>query len=214
MCQRLFAPCLLLVAGAAVWHARQAGKDTVDVVDEGSGTLAKRTPPCHADSMDDPSSGVSSASDPVTEDIVALYAIYQAEWEHRDSLIWSQTFRIFFAALFITLLPYLENYFSLDLPFPSLFFVLASLILTLYFLVLSLAYAERLAAVGATIQKLQGMLDYRLRRVPVGENLPLVRRGAMRWIVSTRITMWTPIAMSAFLILVDIAVLVGIYGAP
>lgn len=150
---------------------------------------------------------------PLSPEVIApMYAIYQSEWEHRDTVLWSTAFRVFFTALLIALLPYLEGYFSVDLPFPAFAFASASLLLTVYFFVLTLAYGERLAAAGATLAALQEQLDPRLRRIPVGSNLPGTRIPLVNAIVKMHIAWWTPILMASFLLLVNAAVLVGVYA--
>lgn len=145
------------------------------------------------------------------EDVTSMYAIYQSEWEHRDSVLWSTAFRLFFTSLLIALLPYLEGYFAVDMPFPAWIFVAASILLTGYFFVVTLAYGERLAAAGATLARLQLKLDPGLQRVAVGANLPGTRMPLVGKLVRLHIAWWTPILMASFLVLVNVAVVLGVY---
>lgn len=41
-----------------------------------------------------------------TDDMLQLMDIYLREWEHRDSILWDQSFRFFVAALVVMILPF------------------------------------------------------------------------------------------------------------
>lgn len=76
---------------------------------------------------------------------ISLLNVYFAEWSHRDQLLWSQTFKFYYATLIVILLPNVSGLFQMDLPpISKLIYRLIGLLLSLVFLYISLGYAIRL----------------------------------------------------------------------
>jgi len=146
-----------------------------------------------------PQQSRSSAS---LTDTIAVYGHHLAEWQHRDEQWLTISFRWFTAALLVSLLPHLENYFSLDTGLPPYLFTAAGTGLAVYFLMISTAYGARLSSSGATLAKTEELLPVELRR----ERLPA---GGPRW-TRWRMAAWTPWAMTGFLAVVNIASLVSL----
>ena len=103
------------------------------------------------------------------KDLLGLLNIYLEEWKHRDNIMWNQVFRIYYATLIITILPYIEilkndsgNKFDNKICF------WISLIMSFFFLYIGLAYGLRLKAIGDTYMKLCMMIeDERIRKLKI-----------------------------------------------
>ena len=93
------------------------------------------------------------------EEIIALMDVYLGEWEHRDTLLWKQVFRYFYATLFVTILPNIAKSIGIDLPnLNSKVFPIIGLGLSLIFLYVGLGYAVRLRASSRTYEKMMKLL--------------------------------------------------------
>lgn len=76
---------------------------------------------------------------------ISLLNVYFMEWSHRDQLLWSQTFKFYYATLIVILLPNVSGLFQMDLPpMSKLIYRLIGLLLSIVFLYVSLGYATRL----------------------------------------------------------------------
>lgn len=96
---------------------------------------------------------------------ISLLNVYLAEWIHRDQIIWSQTFKFFYAILIIILLPNLALHFDLALPnLPIFIFRIIGLFLSLLFLYISLGYAIRLQAISDTYRDIIKTLPQEYQR--------------------------------------------------
>lgn len=139
--------------------------------------------------------------------VIAMHNIHQSDWEHRDTLLWNASFKIFFAALIVGLLPYLQGYFNVSIPLHPGFFFGASVVLSCYFMLVSLAYGARLSAAGNSLVKMQNLLPTELRRVSLDE-IPIGRNR----FIKLRIAYWAPTSMFIFLLLVALVVLLTTMG--
>lgn len=97
--------------------------------------------------------------------IVDLMDIYLSEWMHRDELFWMQTYKYFYASLIVMLLPKIASFLTITLPtINAIVFPIIGIIMAMFFLYITLAYAKRLEASSKTYQKLIEMLDPALQR--------------------------------------------------
>lgn len=102
------------------------------------------------------------------DSLVALMDVYLSEWEHRDTLFWTQVFRYFYATLVTIFLPNMAAKIGVDLPnFPAVLFPVTGMGLALLFLIVSKGYSLRLRASGDSYQALIEMLPEEMRRVPL-----------------------------------------------
>ena len=85
-----------------------------------------------------------------TDQILTLMNIYLTEWCHRDELLWKQVFTYFYATLIVLFLPFLAKKIpEIELPsVSSVVFAVVALVMSVVFLIVSLGYAKRLAAIG------------------------------------------------------------------
>lgn len=108
--------------------------------------------------------------------IIDLLNIYLQEYIHRDNLMWSQTYKFFFASLIIMLLPNLTE--RLGIIIPEIFsshkwiFPLAGIALAIIFLYVSLGLAKRFQASSKTYNNLISLLPEKVQRVKLDE-LPI-----------------------------------------
>jgi len=102
------------------------------------------------------------------EETLSLMSIYLEEFTFRDHLLWSQTFKFFYATLIVILLPNISGMFSLDIAaIPSLAFRVTGLIMAVAFLYASLGYVKRLEASTKTYGNIISMLPKQYQRVPL-----------------------------------------------
>ncbi len=85
------------------------------------------------------------------QQIIDLLAVYYSEWQHRDDILWSQMFKLFYANLIVTILPYIAEAFVDDFPAinPKIFPVLG-IVMTCAALYIGIGYAVRLQASSDT----------------------------------------------------------------
>ena len=108
-----------------------------------------------------------------TETVIEIMNIYIQEYMHRDNHMWSQTYKFFFAALVVMLLPNLTE--RLGITIPEIFsshkwiFPLAGIVLALIFLYVSLGLAKRFEASSDTYNKLIDLLPKEIQRVRLDE---------------------------------------------
>lgn len=104
------------------------------------------------------------------EDIISLLNIYLTEWIHRDQILWSQVFKLFYAILVVILLPNISSYLNITLPaVPTVFFRIFGLISSIIFFYISVGYLKRLEAIGNTYQKLINRLPVEYQRQRINE---------------------------------------------
>ena len=88
--------------------------------------------------------------------------IYLSEWEHRDTLFWSQIFKFFYAILIFILFPYLLEGLGVSddvlLKVPVRMFPMIGIVLSFIFLYVGLAYSARLVAINKSYINLIALL--------------------------------------------------------
>ena len=101
---------------------------------------------------------------------IALMDIYLAEWIERDARFWEQVFKYFYVALIVMLLPNVSGMFSLNLPpLPEILFRLFGIILSIFFLYVSIGYGKRLEAIGITYSDIIDKLPEGYRRKKISD---------------------------------------------
>lgn len=110
-----------------------------------------------------------------TEQILETLNVYLQEYIYRDTHMWNQNFRFFFASLVVMFLPNLTEGFGITIPDiflkNSWVFPTVGVILAIVFLYVSLSLAKRFQAISKTYNKLINMLPEDLRRISI-KNLP------------------------------------------
>jgi len=90
-----------------------------------------------------------------TQEIIALLNIYLNEYIYRNQLLWSNTFKFFYAIIIVILLPNISNFLKIELPIlPGLLFRIIGLIMSFAFLFVVLGYAKRFELSSNTYHKL------------------------------------------------------------
>ncbi len=95
-----------------------------------------------------------------TEHVISLMDIYLREWEHRDTLLWSQVFKLFYANLIIIVLPNIAGFLDIELPMINTkAFPILGIVVSIIFLYVALGYAVRLRACSLTYELIMHMLN-------------------------------------------------------
>ncbi len=103
-------------------------------------------------------------------EIIYLMDIYEREWEHRDSLLWKQAYRMYYLSLISMILPNISNYIGLTLPnIPPKIFPIIGLLLACFSMIMSWSYGVRLEASSETYKNLMRKLPVSYRRVNINE---------------------------------------------
>ena len=139
-----------------------------------------------------------------TEMVLKAMDIYLNEYIHRDSHMWSQNFKFFYAALICTIFPYVGNHFDLkminQMEHATVVFPIVGIILALVFLYNSFGLTKRFRAVSSTYIRLATKeLPKELRL----ESIDKVPKTKARQIIHTY-----SIPVLMFLGLISIAILV------
>lgn len=104
-----------------------------------------------------------------TEQIIALLDIYESEWQHRNNILWSQVFKLFYFSIFIMSLPIISSGLGYNLPqISSLIFPVIGAISAVFSYYMAISYALRLKVTRDSIDKLLRFLPpkYRIKKLP------------------------------------------------
>lgn len=94
-----------------------------------------------------------------TNQIISLMSIYLSEWEHRDNILWSQVFKMFYANLMVIILPNAADFLGISLPtINNDVFPIIGMVMAIVFLYIGLGYVYRLKASGLTYAKVMNLL--------------------------------------------------------
>ncbi len=111
-----------------------------------------------------------------TEMVINAMNLYIQEYIHRDSHMWSQSYKFYFSALVVTLLPNLTEGLGISLPEKlsnhDYIFPIFGMVLSFVFLYVSLGLAKRFLAISATYNRLVTMLPEELRRISI-KDMPM-----------------------------------------
>ena len=105
------------------------------------------------------------------DQVITLMNTYLTEWCHRDELLWKQVFKYFYANLIVLFLPFLTQKLGVELPqIPSVIFAAVALVMSVVFLIVSLGYAKRLAAISESYQRVANLIPSELGWVSIRNN--------------------------------------------
>ncbi len=136
-----------------------------------------------------------------TDELLALMNIYYCEWEHRDSMMWKQTYTFFFAVLIVIIFPFIRIWDStLQEIMPHIVFPIAGIELSFIFLYVTRQYAKRLNKSGDTYEKLIRLLPEEFERESIDKSNSIFEK--------CRLADTVPILMFSALIIFAIAILV------
>ncbi len=104
-----------------------------------------------------------------SDQIISLMSIYLSEWEHRDTMLWHQVFKIFYANLIVIIIPNIAAFLGIKLPpINNQIFPIVGILMAFVFLYIGLGYAQRLKASSKSYEKVMQQLgDIRYQRVPL-----------------------------------------------
>lgn len=109
-----------------------------------------------------------------TEDLINVMNVYITDYIHRDTHMWSQNFKFFFASLTVMLLPYVKNIFEFEIPEilnTNLFFPIFGIVLDFIFLYNAISLTKRFRYTSKTYNKMICQLPEELRRVNFDNNI-------------------------------------------
>lgn len=99
-----------------------------------------------------------------TDQLITLLDIYESEWQHRNNLLWSQVFKLFYFSVFITALPIISGGLGFNMPkVSSLIFPITGIIAAIFSYYMAISYALRLSVTRDSINKILGFLPPRYR---------------------------------------------------
>lgn len=111
--------------------------------------------------MDERREAVEQNDETLKKDqLIALLGVYYSERQSRDSILWEQTFRLFYANLIVMFLPFLTDK-LIDLPFVKWTYPLCGLIMSIFSLYISLGYAARYSAAAETCKEMENLIGYK-----------------------------------------------------
>jgi hypothetical protein len=102
-----------------------------------------------------------------TGELLSLLEIYLSEFIHRNTLLWSQVHKLFYATLIVSLLPNVPNLIEFDISLPILAIRVLGIFMSLLFLYVSLGYAKRLEATTKTYNLMIEKLPCGYQRIPI-----------------------------------------------
>ena len=138
------------------------------------------------------------------EDMINLMEIYLSEWEHRDTLLWSQVFKLFYANLIVIILPYQKIFDLSVLPLDTIIYPIIGIIMSFIFMYIGIGYAYRLTASSDTYRKIMENFDESYRRNSI-EDRKVYKFG---WIFSLPMAFVLVITMFSALILLSIIMII------
>lgn len=103
-----------------------------------------------------------------TEDLINVMNVYITDYIHRDTHMWSQNFKFFFASLIVMLLPYIKNAFEFEIPEElnlKCLFPILGIILDFLFLYNAILHAKRFKYISRTYNKMISQLPVELQRI-------------------------------------------------
>lgn len=138
------------------------------------------------------------------EDMINLMEIYLSEWEHRDTLLWSQVFKLFYANLIVIILPYQKIFDLSVLPLDTRIYPIIGIIMSFIFMYIGVGYAYRLRASSQTYEKIMENFDESYRRKSIKDR----KEYRFGWIFSPPMAFILVITMFSALILLSIIMFV------
>lgn len=101
------------------------------------------------------------------EELIALLAVYESEFEHRDKALYSHAYRLFYVSMIIMLCPFISiGEVSIKLVnVPSLLFIIAGMGCAVFAYIIAIIHADRLSKISKTYRKVNNMLPSQYRRI-------------------------------------------------
>lgn len=150
-------------------------------------------------------------------ELLTLASIFLDEWKHRDTILWTQTFRFYIATLTVTVFPYLDicDKDSVDI-FPYYIFHITSVIMSVVFLFITWSYSVRLRAASDTYARMMDSLDIYCKRDHVEDVLtkkvttekPEEKSSIAIKLAKARLAKWVPMLLFSSLIVLNIIILI------
>lgn len=140
------------------------------------------------------------------DQIIALMEIYLDEWQHRDSLLWAQVFKLFYADLIVIVLPNIAEFLGIVLPpINQKVFPLIGIFMAIMFLYMGIGYAIRLRASSRTYEKLMKHLgNEEFERISIKDKSKI----KFGWMFAPPLAMLLVVTMFISLIAASIVLLV------
>lgn len=131
-----------------------------------------------------------------SEDYFRILSQYYDELKHRDNLFWKQIFTYFYAVIIVCICP-LTKPLELNIPcyIPKIIFPIVGLIMTIFFLFVSLAYSKRLECIGDAYSNMLKMIPQRIRPKLIEQ---VGRFKPFRWRM-TKVISWVMFLLLFFL---------------
>jgi len=135
---------------------------------------------------------------------ISLSNLYLTEFIHRDNLLWSQIFKLFYSTIIVILLPNISGFFNLMLPpIPVLLFRIIGLVMAVAFLYVALGYGKRLEASTETYKNILDSLPDEYQRI----DLSKLKFGKLFSLRMSYVVIWF---MFVSLIAVDIVFIIWV----
>lgn len=107
-------------------------------------------------------------SELTNSELISLLGVYEEEWRFRDAAWFSRMFQFFLVSFITILIPYLDQYFSIQLPnISKVLFPVSGIVIATVALAFSLMYATRLNKLSSSILRINNCFDekYRIERI-------------------------------------------------
>lgn len=119
--------------------------------------------------MMDAESEIKKAKELSVDQVISLMEIYLSEWQHRDEMLWMQTFKLFYANLIIIVLPNIASFLEIDLPpINRNIFPIIGMIMAIVFYYVAIANRFRLRANSLIYENLMELLgDEKYKRISI-----------------------------------------------
>lgn len=140
-----------------------------------------------------------------TEDLLRLIEFYHTDWMHRDSFLWKQVFKYFFATLIVIIIPFTDNWIlNFEGIIPKWIFPSVGIVLSCIFFIVGRGHVARLRASGKKYNDLFEMLPKDFRRITLDEihKAPISNRSLAPILVYTMFFILITLSVVFLLILV------------
>jgi hypothetical protein len=96
--------------------------------------------------------------------LISLLNLYLSEFIHRNQILWSQLYKLFFAILVVIVLPNIPELFKVSMAIPTIMFRVLGVALPLAFFYVGMAYCKKLKAITNTYNEALKKLPEGYRR--------------------------------------------------
>jgi len=105
------------------------------------------------------------------QELISLLGVYLEDFKHRNNILWGNTFKLFYAALLIILLPtvYVAKVEFIFLPMPTELYRAVCFVMLLAILYVVAGYAKRLECCTETYKKMNEKLPKEYQRKDILE---------------------------------------------